>query len=633
MVPLLPGPAHGPERKPAVSVTLLGRRPWADARRLRADLPGRQHRRRDARRGARPGAAASRYVFASPRRRARATRCCSCQEDSRVYGLYAQGEAAAVRARSSPALDEMARSLSLERPAAYPEQRERRPSASRSACRLLERRRARFSGGGTLPHAVHEPAVGADKSGQTVHASLTLTVEPAPGDGSLDAFYKATPRRSWARPSSSLSHAPWKDGYVDVAALGDARRGSRGEALLPRRGGRGYTLAFEARDDVYPRVSRWCDLIAGDAAGRARRWQRSERPRCQRIGSALGRLLHGPDRLELTVGPGGPAGRPARPARRRRASGRSRTVQGRPCLTPDEASYYLYFVLPAEFLARAPARALAGGRVLRRPLRAVPRAVRLDATARAECDGLYKPAEQRWDGDAAGPAPLPARALPAARLRSGAHAEPGRVLPRRVPPRGADRARGGRRCEPPADAAAFPRVAPLPELKKLPGPLLPDQLPLHRDHQRLQLQVHVVPGRHHGPRAAGFMKKEKAFRLLDEIAAKRSWLGPLYPVKLHQMGEPFLHPDLLAIVEHAESRGVGIELNTNCGLITRREHRRPLPRRPDQPDPVLPDARRRDASRRARRRASPSTTTATRCAWPWSARSPSARAPTSRSTS
>jgi MoaA/NifB/PqqE/SkfB family radical SAM enzyme len=34
------------------------------------------------------------------------------------------------------------------------------------------------------------------------------------------------------------------------------------------------------------------------------------------------------------------------------------------------------------------------------------------------------------------------------------------------------------------------------------------------------------------------------------------------------MGEPMLHPDLVEIVARAESRGVGIELNTNCGLIT-----------------------------------------------------------------
>ena len=69
-------------------------------------------------------------------------------------------------------------------------------------------------------------------------------------------------------------------------------------------------------------------------------------------------------------------------------------------------------------------------------------------------------------------------------------------------------------------------------------------------------------------RRRGFMKKEQAFRLLDELAQKRAWLGPIYPVKLHQMGEPMLHPDLAEIVAHAESRGVPIELNTNCGLIT-----------------------------------------------------------------
>jgi radical SAM protein with 4Fe4S-binding SPASM domain len=40
-------------------------------------------------------------------------------------------------------------------------------------------------------------------------------------------------------------------------------------------------------------------------------------------------------------------------------------------------------------------------------------------------------------------------------------------------------------------------------------------------------------------------------------------------VKLHQMGEPFLHPDLVEIVTRAERSGVPIELNTNCGLITR----------------------------------------------------------------
>src|SRR5439155_20323074 len=126
-------------------------------------------------------------------------------------------------------------------------------------------------------------------------------------------------------------------------------------------------------------------------------------------------------------------------------------------------------------------------------------------------------------------------------------------------------------------------------------------------------------------RRRGFMKKEKVFRLLDEIAGKRSWLGPIFPVKLHQMGEPFLHPDLPAIVEHAESRAVGIELNTNCGLITR-ENIDPLYRAGltnmilSYQTPTPP------RSRRARPRASPSTPTATRSAWRWSARWPWGRA-------
>ena len=74
------------------------------------------------------------------------------------------------------------------------------------------------------------------------------------------------------------------------------------------------------------------------------------------------------------------------------------------------------------------------------------------------------------------------------------------------------------------------------------------------------------------------MKKDKVFRLLDEIAEKRSWLGPLYPVKLHQMGEPMLHPDLVEIVAHAEKprgpRGAQHQLRPHH----RGEDRGPLPR-------------------------------------------------------
>src|SRR4051812_26491817 len=119
-----------------------------------------------------------------------------------------------------------------------------------------------------------------------------------------------------------------------------------------------------------------------------------------RLGSALGRLVNGTDRAEMQVGPGGPLGDLAVP---RQGDGvwEVRTVQGRPCLSPDESSYYLYFVLPPDLLARA--RSGLSVEVEYLGDRFGQFRVQYASTDRgAEFDGLYKSAEQRWDGDAAG---------------------------------------------------------------------------------------------------------------------------------------------------------------------------------------------------------------------------------------
>jgi MoaA/NifB/PqqE/SkfB family radical SAM enzyme len=275
-------------------------------------------------------------------------------------------------------------------------------------------------------------------------------------------------------------------------------------------------------------------------------------------------MLHGPDRLELVVGDGGPEGAIAVP-RAGDGGWQVQTVQGRPCLAPDERSYYLYFVLPAEFLARA-----------RRGLwvdveyfgdRYAPFRVQYASSDHgAEFDGLYKPAEQRWAADAVG----------LRRFRRALFPLPD-FAPERTQNQGASFriefrsevlvSRLAVTLDPPPDVAAFPLVAPLPELKKMPGRFYPINYLFIEITNACNFKCTWCPDDIMG-RRRGFMKKEKAFRILDEVAEKRAWLGPLYPVKLHQMGEPFLHPELPAIVEHAESRGVGIELNTNCGLIT-----------------------------------------------------------------
>jgi MoaA/NifB/PqqE/SkfB family radical SAM enzyme len=240
-------------------------------------------------------------------------------------------------------------------------------------------------------------------------------------------------------------------------------------------------------------------------------------------------------------------------------------VQGRACLTPDESSYYLYFVLPPALRARAPDRLFVeveyyGDRFGQFRLQYASR-------HREEAwDGLYKDAVQRWSGQEAG----------LFRFRRALFELEG-FDRRRTQNQGASFRlefrsdlrvrRVGLRFAPPEDLHLFPAAAPLPELRKLPGRFYPINYLFIEITNACNFKCTWCPDEIM-ERRRGFMKKERVFRLLDEIAEKKSFLGPLYPVKLHQMGEPMLHPDLVAIVEHAESRGVGIELNTNCGLIT-----------------------------------------------------------------
>ena len=70
-------------------------------------------------------------------------------------------------------------------------------------------------------------------------------------------------------------------------------------------------------------------------------------------------------------------------------------------------------------------------------------------------------------------------------------------------------------------------------------------------------------------RRRGFMKKERVFRLLDEIAEKRSWLGPALPGEAPPDGRAHAPPrPARRSWPTPRARASPIELNTNCGLIT-----------------------------------------------------------------
>jgi MoaA/NifB/PqqE/SkfB family radical SAM enzyme len=283
-----------------------------------------------------------------------------------------------------------------------------------------------------------------------------------------------------------------------------------------------------------------------------------------RWGGALGRMWRGPDCLEMEVGPAGPRGELGVP------SGEDGvfevvTVQGRPCLTPNEASYYLYVTLPPPILARAPEAMWLDVEYFGERYGEF-RVQYASRDRSAPQDGLYKAAEQRWTGDTAG----------LRRFRRALFFLPD-FDPSRTQNQGASLRLEFRRellvsrlrvaLEEPPDLAAFPALAPLPELRKMPGRFYPINYLFIEITNACNFKCTWCPDEIMN-RRRGFMKKDKVFRLLDQIAEKKSWLGPLYPVKLHQMGEPMLHPDLVEIVERAERQGVGIELNTNCGLIT-----------------------------------------------------------------
>ena len=302
------GPAAGPERKPAATVTLV-----AGALGLPLDEYARTYLAgntvESTRDEARPGARGKQYRFASadgktryaqllleesaasrtglpqgpaprgvPSSAAGATSgttvmtvhpsptqvttpppATTAEPSSWVYGLFAQAEGAGFEAEKGH-IDEMLRSFVLERTALYPEERNEKFGFSLRVPPRWSSART-FASADTFLQQYTSPAFGTDKK-QTVHASLTLTVEPVGGDGSVDTYYKTTMAKL-GDTVVALSHTPWRGGYVDVLHSETPVAVTRGKRYFRTAFGRGYTLACEGRDDIYPRVSRWCDMIAG----------------------------------------------------------------------------------------------------------------------------------------------------------------------------------------------------------------------------------------------------------------------------------------------------------------------------------------------------------------------------------
>jgi len=249
-------PPAGPQNRAAVSVTLLvGPLETSVEEYAQSYLAGNAvTATRDESRG---GAQGKAYTFASADGANRHS-LLLLKDGNRVYGLYAQGEAALFE-RNAGVLEQMSQSLTLERPTEYPEQRNDKLGFSLRIPASWTQTRS-FSGGGTFVSQYRSPALGTDEGSSPVHALLTVTVEPAP-EGGLDGYYEFT-REKLGEAYQLLGHVPWQGGYADVMRVETPLSTARVKRYYRVAGERGYSLSFEAREDIYPRVSRWCDYIA-----------------------------------------------------------------------------------------------------------------------------------------------------------------------------------------------------------------------------------------------------------------------------------------------------------------------------------------------------------------------------------
>jgi hypothetical protein len=151
-------------------------------------------------------------------------------------------------------------SLTIERPDLYPvtEWKEQRAALGIPPS---WRETRRFGGGGTLLVNYVSPALAVDKGRETVHASLSVTFEAVPEGGGLDDYYQAT-RRRLGENFQVTSHSAFKGGYADTMRTETPMATSYVKRYYFAREGRGCSLSFEAREDVFPRASRWADYIA-----------------------------------------------------------------------------------------------------------------------------------------------------------------------------------------------------------------------------------------------------------------------------------------------------------------------------------------------------------------------------------
>jgi hypothetical protein len=113
------------------------------------------------------------------------------------------------------------------------------------------------------------PALAVEKGTATIHAFVTLSKEPVPAPGDLDAYDRMVRTRA-AETVARLDRTRWPaiagldrpEGYVDYLRSGTPVSSTRIKRWIAVRNGVGLTLICEARSDAFDRAEPWCRRMA-----------------------------------------------------------------------------------------------------------------------------------------------------------------------------------------------------------------------------------------------------------------------------------------------------------------------------------------------------------------------------------
>ena len=182
----------------------------------------------------------------------------------RFFGAWVRGSEAALT-RYATRIDAVLESLRVEDPTHWPEEKfagmvARAPQAWTRGSRLSSAQSATMQFK-SLPLFVER--------GSAIHGFVTLSKEPVPPPGDLEAFNKIVRARA-SDTVAVMEHHPWlalegvnrADGYVTYMRSGTTLTSTRIRRWITVRNGVGLTFSCEARADAFDRLDPWCRQMA-----------------------------------------------------------------------------------------------------------------------------------------------------------------------------------------------------------------------------------------------------------------------------------------------------------------------------------------------------------------------------------